>query len=201
MASTAVDFWFDPVCPWAWLTSRWLIEAAIARDLDVRWHLMSLYFLNAEREMSADHRAGHFTGLRALRVIAAARAEHGDEAVPRLYTAFGEAWHVRREARDDSTLSRMLEAATLPGTLARAADDGQWDDVVRAEHDDGVGRVGSDVGTPIISVGGRAIFGPVVTPAPRGEAAGRLWDGVALVLSTDGFFELKRGRDRAPIFS
>jgi 2-hydroxychromene-2-carboxylate isomerase len=192
-------FWFDPLCPWAWITSRWMHEVTAVRDVTVDWRLMSLLLLN---EGSPGFDPAKATTLRwgfgAQRVAAAARERHGDDAVGRLYTALGTLLHVEKQERDDATLRAALAGAGLPEDLAGAADDEAYDAAVRAEHDEGIALVGKDVGTPILAVDGAAIFGPVVSPIPRGEAAGRLWDGVRLVLGTDGFFELKRGRDRDP---
>lgn len=191
----AARFWFDPVCPWAWITSRWMHEVVAVRDVTVEWRLMSLRMLNEGREGYDPAKAtGHTFGLRAQRVAAAARAAGGD--VGRLYTSVGTLVHVAKRERDDVTLRDAVRAAGLADALVAAADDSSWDDAVRAEHDEGLALVGLDVGTPILEVDGAAIFGPVVTPVPRGAAAGQLWDGVRLVMGTDGFFELKRSRDR-----
>lgn len=190
-------FWFDPVCPWAWVTSRWLHEVVTVRDVAVEWRLMSLRLLNDGMPGYDPAKAtGHAYGLRAQRVAAAARQFGHDVGV--LYTALGTLLHDERRPKDDATLTAALAAAGLPVSLLDATDDEEFDDVVRADHDAGLALVGPGVGTPILAVEGRAIFGPVVSPAPRGQAAGLLWDGVRLVLGTDGFFELKRGRDREP---
>ena len=193
-----VRFWFDPVCPWAWVTSRWMHEVAGVRDVTVEWRLMSLRFLNEGTAGYDPAKAtGHTFGLRAQRTFAAAREAGADPGA--LYTALGTLLHDEKRERDDETLRAALAAAGAdPDLAATAADDEAWDGAVRREHDEGIALVGSDVGTPIVAVDGQAIFGPVVTPVPRGEAAGRLWDGVRLCLETDGFFELKRGRDREP---
>jgi 2-hydroxychromene-2-carboxylate isomerase len=193
-------FWFDPVCPWAWITSRWMHEVTAVRDVTVEWRLMSLRMLNeATPGYDPAKATGHAFGLRAQRVIAAAREAGADPG--RLYTEIGTLVHVQQQPREDETLRAMLTRAGLDPGLAAAASDEARDAAVRADHDEGIALVGKDVGTPIVAVGGRAIFGPVVTPVPRGEDAGRLWDGVRLVLATDGFFELKRGRDREPSFA
>lgn len=190
-------FWFDPVCPWAWITSRWMHEVAAVRDVTVEWRLMSLRMLNEDTPGYDPAKAtGHVYGHRAQRVAVAAREAGGDVGL--LYTALGTLLHAEKRPRDDETLAAALAAAGLDAALIAAAGDASYDAALRADHDEGVGLVGKDVGTPILAVGGAAIFGPVVTPAPRGEDAGRLWDGVLLVLGTDGFFELKRGRDRDP---
>jgi 2-hydroxychromene-2-carboxylate isomerase len=198
-----VRFWFDPVCPWAWITSRWMHEVTEVRDVSVEWRLMSLRLLNEGTPGYDPAKAtGHTFGAAAQRVAAAARDEAGSaggsDAVGRLYTALGTLLHVEQAPREAATVARALAGAGLPDTLLAAFDDPAYDAAVRADHEAGIALVGSDVGTPIVAVGDAAIFGPVVTPVPRGEAAGKLWDGVRLVLETDGFFELKRGRDREP---
>jgi predicted DsbA family dithiol-disulfide isomerase len=194
-----VRFWFDPLCPWAWITSRWMHEVMTVRDVTVEWRLMSLLLLNEGTPGFDPEKAVALRwGFRAQRVAAAARDQHDDDAVGHLYTALGTLLHVEQRDRDDATLRAALAGAGLPEDLAHAADDEAYDAAVRAEHEEGIALVGDDVGTPILAVDGHAIFGPVVSPIPRGEDAGRLWDGVLLVLGTDGFFELKRGRDRAP---
>jgi predicted DsbA family dithiol-disulfide isomerase len=191
-------FWFDPVCPWAWITSRWMHEVSAVRDVGVEWRLMSLRFLNEHRAGYDPAKAhGHTFGLRAQRVAVRAR-ELGTDA-GELYTALGTLLHVEKRERDDETLREALARAGADEAAFEAVDDVAYDAAVRREHDEGVALVGSDVGTPILVVEGAAIFGPVVSPAPTGEDAGRLWDGVRLLLATDGFFELKRGRDRDPV--
>jgi hypothetical protein len=190
-------FWYDPVCPWAWITSRWMHEVVAVRDVTVEWRLMSLRFLNeATPGYDPAKATGHAFGLAAQRVAAAARDDAGD--VGAFYTALGTLLHVEKAPCERATVERALAAAGLPAAAADAFGDESYDAAVRKDHDEGVGLAGDDVGTPIIEIGGAAIFGPVVSPIPRGEAAGRLWDGVRLVLGTDGFFELKRGRDRDP---
>ncbi|HEU0130535.1 MAG TPA: DsbA family protein [Mycobacteriales bacterium] len=192
-----VRFWFDPVCPWAWITSRWMHEVTAVRDVTVDWRLMCLRFLNEGTPGYDPAKAhGHTFGLRAQRVIAKAREGGADTA--RLYTEVGTLLHVERHERGDDLLREALSRAGAGANAMDAAGDEAYDAVVRAEHDEGVALVGTDVGTPILAFEGSAIFGPVVTPIPRGEEAGRLWDGVRLVLGTDGFFELKRSRDRDP---
>ena len=192
-----VRFWFDPVCPWAWVTSRWMHEVTTVRDVAVDWRLMSLRLLNEGRPGYDPAKArSHAFGARAQRVAAAAREAGSDVGV--LYTALGTLLHDEQRPKGRPVLAAAVERARLDPALAKAADDESYDAAVRADHDAGTRLVGPDVGTPIVEVGGAAIFGPVVTPVPRGEAAGRLWDGVRLLLATDGFFELKRTRDRKP---
>jgi 2-hydroxychromene-2-carboxylate isomerase len=197
---TPVDFWFDPICPWAWLASRWLLEAAEVRDLEPRWHVMSLAVLNEDRDMPADYQQKMEAAWGPVRVCIAAAQRHGDEVLLPLYTALGTRFHNEKLPRDRETVEAALTEAGLSRDLADAMTSTQFDEALRASHNDGMDRVGLEVGTPVISVEGVSFFGPVVTPTPRGEAAGRLWDGVLLVAGTDGFYELKRTRDRPPIF-
>jgi 2-hydroxychromene-2-carboxylate isomerase len=198
---TAVDFWFDPVCPWAWIASRWLHEVERQRPVRVRWRVMSLAVLNEGRELPEVERLrrpqGHAWG--PVRVCIAAERRYGPEVLGRLYTELGTRFHQEDLPKDRATVAAALVAAGLDPALAAAMDSTAHDAALRESHRGGIDRVGSDVGTPVIAVAGTAFFGPVVTPVPRGEAAARLWDGVLLVAGTDGFFELKRTRDRAPV--
>jgi 2-hydroxychromene-2-carboxylate isomerase len=197
---TAVDFWFDPICPWAWITSRWLLEVQQLRSLTVRWHVMSLAVLNEGREMPPDYQRAMEQAWGPVRVCIAAAQKYGDDVLLPLYTALGTRFHHERADKDRATVESALVEAGCDPRLADAMTSDAYDDALRASHRDGIGRVGMDVGTPVIAVGETAFFGPVVTPIPRGEAAARLWDGVLLVASTDGFYELKRTRDRGPTF-
>jgi 2-hydroxychromene-2-carboxylate isomerase len=195
-----VDFWFDPICPWAWITSRWLLEVAPMRDLAVRWHVMSLSVLNEGRELSPDYRKRIDAAWGPVRVLIAAQQQHGDDVLLPLYTALGTRFHHNQAPIERATVEAALAECELPTDLAEAMTQTEYDQALRASHEDGIQRVGLDVGTPILSVNGASFFGPVVTPMPRGEAAARLWDGVVLVTATEGFFELKRTRDRRPEF-
>jgi protein-disulfide isomerase-like protein with CxxC motif len=197
---TAVDFWFDPMCPWAWITSRWLLEVAPQRDLDIRWHVMSLSVLNEGRDVSEDYRARIKDGWGPVRTLIAAQQRFGDDVLLPLYTALGTQIHLKKAPLQRPTVEAALSQANLPLDLADAMTSSDYDDALRASHKDGIDRVGMEVGTPVISVEGASFFGPVITPMPKGEAAAKLWDGVVLVASTDGFFELKRTRDRKPEF-
>ncbi|HLN06880.1 MAG TPA: DsbA family protein [Acidimicrobiales bacterium] len=198
-ALTAVDFWFDPVCPWAWITSRWLLEVEKVRPVAPRWHIMSLAILNKEKDVSEDYRKAMARAWGPVRVCMAAAQERGDEILEPMYTAIGTRFH-NQGRREPEVLGEALAEVGLPAELALAAESTEYDAAIAASHQAGIGLVGDDVGTPIIRVGGAAIFGPVVSPIPRGEAAGLLFDGILLVIGTDGFFELKRSRDRKPVF-
>jgi protein-disulfide isomerase-like protein with CxxC motif len=196
-----VDFWFDPLCPWAWITSRWIGEVQKVRPVNVTWHVMSLAVLNENKEdMSDRYKEMMKKAWGPVRVCVAAEQKLGNEVVGPLYTAIGTRFHDQKEERELGTLGAALADLGLPADLLDAAESTEYDEAVRASHADGIERVGYEVGTPIISMLGTSIFGPVVSPIPRGEAAAKLWDGVVLVASTDGFFELKRSRTRDPIF-
>jgi 2-hydroxychromene-2-carboxylate isomerase len=198
--ATIADFWFDTLCPWAWLTSRWMVEVEQVRDVKVRWRPMSLAILNDGRDLPQDYIDRIAVGWGPMRVCVAAEQAHGPDAVGPLYTALGTRFHPQGLPKDRPTIESALAEAGLPVELADAMDDTSYDDAVRASHDEGMALVGLDVGTPIIRVADTAFFGPVVTPAPRGEAAGKLWDGVLLVAQTPGFYEIKRTRDQRPSF-
>jgi protein-disulfide isomerase-like protein with CxxC motif len=200
-APTPVDFWFDPLCPWAWITSRWLLEVTAVRPVQPHWHVMSLAVLNEGKDdLSERYRDFLATAWCPVRVCMAAEQTAGPEVLGPLYTALGTRFHHEKAERDRATIESALAEVGLPVGLADAMDSTEYDDALRASHRDAMDRVGYEVGTPVISMNGTSIFGPVVSPIPRGEAAGRLWDGVMLVTSTDGFFELKRSRTREPVF-
>ncbi|MEU9676803.1 disulfide bond formation protein DsbA [Streptomyces parvus] len=203
--TSVADIWVDPRCPWAWITSRWMLEVEQVRPLETRFHIMSLSVLNEGREVPEEYRQGMIDGWACVRVCVAAQQHHGNEVMRPLYDAMGRLIHHDKAGLGPDMISAALVEAGLPADLIEAAEDTSWNEPLRAEHHRGMDPVGSGVGTPVIHVPGPdgkplAFFGPVLTPAPRGEAAGTLWDGVLAVASTDGFFELKRGRDRAPIF-
>jgi 2-hydroxychromene-2-carboxylate isomerase len=199
--NTVVDFWFDPICPWAWIASRWIHEVTEVRPVTPRWHVMSLSVLNADKEGLDDrYRELLATGWGPVRICIAAEQQFGPEVLGKLYTALGTKFHLEKAPRERATYEAALKEAGLPESLADAADSTEYDEALKASHHDGMDRVGYEVGTPVISVNGTSIFGPVISPIPRGEAAAKLWDGVLAIAETDGFFELKRSRTRDPIF-
>jgi hypothetical protein len=204
MTDTA-DFWFDPLCPWAWITSRWMLEVEQVRDVRANWHVMSLAILNRGRqELSAEYKERMARALGPVRVCIAAEQLKSPDILLPLYTALGTRLHIERRGREEGEIEAVLAEALaevgLPPSLTEAATSTEHDDALAASHQAGMEPVGNDVGTPVIHFNGKAIFGPVVTPAPKGEAAGRLWDGVLLCTGTEGFFELKRTRDQRPSF-
>ena len=200
--SEHVDIWVDPACPWAWITSRWLLEAQRVRDIDVAFHVMSLSVLNEDREdLPAEYRELIARGFGPVRVLIAAEQRHGNAVVEPLYSAMGTLHHVNGDKDFDNVITKALAEVGLEADLADAASSNDYDDALRASHAEGMDPVGYDVGTPVIHVGSVAFFGPVITPAPKGEDAGRLFDGVVAVASTPGFYEIKRSRTDGPSFA
>ena len=199
-----VQFWFDPLCPWAWITSRWMLEVERVRPVRADWRIMSLAYLNLVQHegngLDPEYLARMSKAWGPVRVCAAAAAQAGSEVLGPLYTAIGTRLHNAGRREDPAVLTEALEDVGLPASLAAAADSDEFDQAIIASHREAFDEVGLDVGTPVLRIRGRALFGPVMTPAPRGEAAGELWDGLVLVAKTDGFFELKRSRDRRPSF-
>jgi len=209
LSPTPVDFWVDPVCPWTWLTSRWLHEVRKTRPLAVHWHVMSLAVLNEGR---LDQLPDHIRELMGqawapVRVLMAAQASFGPDILEPLFTALGTRYHPQEQPKTRATIEAALREVGLPAKLADAGDTTDYDDALRESHQDGITLVGAGGGSPIIAVPGPdpassrvAFFGPVVTPAPTGEQAARLWDATLTVAATPGFYEIKRTRTIGPIF-
>jgi hypothetical protein len=185
------------------MTSRWVLEVEQIRSINTRWHLMSLAYLNLVLHKGEGLSEKYLELLEQsrgpVRIIAAATVEHGEDIMLPLYTALGTRFH-NQQRQDPEAIAEAVAEVGLSPSLLNAATSTDFDEAIRISHHLGMDQVGFDVGTPVISVEGNAFFGPVVSPTPRGEAAGRLWDGVLAVAGTDGFFELKRTRDRPPIF-
>ncbi len=200
----SVQFWFDPLCPWAWITSRWMLEVEQVRPVRPDWRIMSLAYLNLVQHegqgLSEEYLERMSRAWGPVRVCAAAAQQAGPGILGPLYTAIGTRLHVQGRRDDPAVLPEALAEAGLPESLADAAGSTEFDELIKKSHHEAFDEVGLDVGTPVLRIRGHALFGPVITPAPRGEAAGRLWDGLVLVAGTNGFFELKRSRDRRPSF-
>ena len=194
------DFWFDPLCPFAWITSRWMLEVEQVRDIDVDWHVMSLAYLNQDRDIPDGYRQLLAPAWGPVRVLVAAEERHGSEVLLPLYTALGNRIHLDgRKLHEEPDAGRTLveEAlaeAGLEPDLIEAFHDQSYDHAVVKSHHEGMDQVGDDVGTPTISVNGSAFFGPVLSKIPRGDDAGRLWDGCVAVAAFPYFYELKRSR-------
>ncbi|SER82284.1 DSBA-like thioredoxin domain-containing protein [Streptomyces sp. yr375] len=208
---TPVDFWFDPLCPWAWMTSRWVLEVEKVRDIEVRWHIMSLAVLNENKLDELPEQYREMLAVKAwqpVRVVTAAWQLHGAEVLGPLYTALGTRIHNNGEGPTVEAIAGALKDVGLPASLIEYAEqsDFEFDAQLRASHKEGIEKVGQDVGTPVIAVPGAdgeqiAFFGPVVTPTPKGDEAARLWDGTLAVASVPGFYEIKRTRTQGPDFS
>ena len=195
-----IDLWVDPACPWAWITSRWLLEVTQVRDVNVDFHVMSLAVLNEGRDLPEEYVEFMQKAWAPARVLIAAEERHGNQVVEPLYSAMGTRIHLGGEKNTDKVIAESLADVGLEADLANAAWVEEFDEALRKSHHAGMDPVGYEVGTPVIHVGEIAIFGHVVTPAPKGEAAGKLYDGVLLVAGTPGFYELKRTRSQGPIF-
>jgi hypothetical protein len=204
-APMTADFWFDPLCPWAWMTSRWMLEVEQVRDVGVRWHVMSLAVLNEGRDLPPKYLEIMTKAWGPVRVAVAAQQQAGDDVLLPLYTAMGTRIHVEGREDYDAICREALVDVGLPADLADIGVTTDVDEALRESHASAISLVGNDVGTPVVAFPGPdgqpvAFFGPIMSPAPKGEAAGRLWDGFVLVAGTPGFFELKRTRDVGPIF-
>jgi 2-hydroxychromene-2-carboxylate isomerase len=188
------DFWFDPLCPFAWITSRWMLEVEQVRDVRVNWRVMSLYFLNKDRDLSEDYQARIARGLPVGRVLIATEQRVGADALAPLYTALGTRIHHEKQDLGRDPVVAALADAGLPAELVDAMEDTSYDEPLRASHQEAIDRVGDDVGTPTIAFNGSAFFGPVLSRIPRGDDAGRVWDGTVALADFDYFFEIKRTR-------
>ena len=191
---TRADFWFDPLCPFAWISSRWILEVEQVRDIEVRWHVMSLAYLNKDKDISEDYREMLEPAWGPVRVCIAAEQRHGNERLLDLYTAMGNRIHLKKAALDRDMVVAALAEAGMDADLVEAMDDATLDDAVAKSHHEGMDAVGDDVGTPTIHIEGAAFFGPVLSQIPRGEEAGQLWDGCVAVAKVPYFYELKRSR-------
>ena len=199
-AKNKADFWFDPLCPFAWVTSRWIGEVETVRDIETEWHVMSLAVLNEGRDLEPAYRESMDNAWGMVRVIIAARENHGPQVIKPLYDAMGTLIHNQGEKDRSQVITKALAECGLPASLADAATTDAYDPQLRASHEEGISLVGQDVGTPVVAFNGTAFFGPVLTRIPRGEDAGRIWDATTAIAAYPHFFELKRSRTESPEF-
>jgi hypothetical protein len=189
------------MCPFAWVTSRWIGEVEAVRDVKTEWHVMSLAVLNEGREeLPAQYKEFLTKAWAPVRVIVAAAEQHGTEYIKALYDAMGTKIHNEGNSDIDEVIAKSLSELDLPEELAAAGQSDAFDAQLRASHESGISLVGQDVGTPVVAFNGTAFFGPVLTRIPRGEEAGRLWDATVTLASFPYFFEIKRSRTESPVF-
>ncbi|MFJ6353170.1 disulfide bond formation protein DsbA [Streptomyces sp. NPDC092046] len=209
---TPVDFWFDPLCPWTWLTSRWLVEVERQGLVEIRWNVMSLAILNQDRIDQIPEQFRELLGpkgWRPVRALVAVKDKFGNEAAARLYAQLGERFHPGGQAPELDVIREALEAADLPDRAAAEliayAENDTYDDAVRTSHEASQAAVGEEAGSPVLAVPGPegeplGFFGPILSRVPRGEAAARLWQATRLAASVPGFAEFKRARVEGPVF-
>jgi predicted DsbA family dithiol-disulfide isomerase len=197
--TTTVDFWFDPTCPWAWMTSRWMLEVEKVRDVKTVFHVMSLSVLNDGRDLPEEYLAHMRDAWLPARAALLVEQRHGSEKLREFYTEIGTRFHLQREPKTPDVVRAALAAVGADEEIADLAQTDAFDDDLRRSHHEGMDPVGDEVGTPVLRINGMSLFGPVISPAPKGEEAGSLFDGVEKVTAYPGFFELKRTRTVGPI--